>query len=175
MLRLPASRISQKLLKWRPAVKLAEQDELSAVVLAEAGLKRLGYDPRSGALQSGEFGELYSFCPSVEEMMPACGQGAIAVEVRSDDSASIELLEAIDHRETRLRVEAEREFLHLLGAGCQTPVGVLTSIEGEQIEMKVRVFDETDHSAAPREASGSINAEEGLALAAELADKVLNS
>lgn len=154
--------------------KLSEQDELVGLVLAKAGLRRLGFDPDSGVLRSEEFGELFCFCPRLEEIMPACGQGAIAVEVRSDDLESIELLQSIDDRETRLRVEAEREFLHLLGAGCQTPVGVITVINKGQLEMKVRVFDEGNMSAAPREAEGSAASEEGLALAAELADKVLS-
>lgn len=90
--------------------KLAESDAC-AIVLARAGLVRLGLAGRiSHRLEPAEF-------------LPACGQGALAVEVRHDDEALSELLRSIDHAASRAAVTAERAFLAALGGGCQVPIG----------------------------------------------------
>ena len=90
--------------------KLDESDAC-AIVLARAGLVRLGLAGRiSRRLDPAEF-------------LPACGQGALAVEVRGDDRALSELLRSIDHAASRAAVTAERALLAALGGGCQVPIG----------------------------------------------------
>lgn len=85
--------------------------ELDAVVLAYAGLARIGHT------------DLVSEIFEPDNMVPAPGQGALAVECRADDSELIELLAAIDHPATRAAVTAERCLLAALEAGCSAPVG----------------------------------------------------
>src|SRR5262245_10577281 len=89
--------------------KLAE-GEYHAIVLAAAGLRRLGLFERP----------LWPM--PVEISVPAVGQGALAVEARADDSATLALLAKLDHAESRARVEAERAFLAALGGDCHTPL-----------------------------------------------------
>ncbi len=85
--------------------------ELDAVVLAYAGLARIGHT------------DLVSQIFEPDEMVPAPGQGALAVECRTDDTELLELLSAIDHPATRAAVTAERSLLAALEAGCSAPVG----------------------------------------------------
>ena len=85
--------------------------ELDAVVLAYAGLARIGYT------------ELVTEIFEPDDMLPAPGQGALAVECRSSDTELIDLLSAVDHAATRAAVTAERSLLATLEAGCSAPVG----------------------------------------------------
>jgi len=93
--------------------------ELDAVVLAYAGLARIG----STDLVTEIFG--------TEDMVPAPGQGALAVECRAGDSPIIEVLAAVDHQVTRVAVSAERALLAALEAGCSAPVGGFASVHAE--------------------------------------------
>jgi hydroxymethylbilane synthase len=90
--------------------------ELDAVVLAYAGLARIGQT------------ELVSEIFEPDDMVPAPGQGALAVECRTDDAELIGLLSAIDHPATRAAVTAERSLLAALEAGCSAPVGGYAAI-----------------------------------------------
>jgi hydroxymethylbilane synthase len=85
--------------------------ELDAVVLAYAGLARIG------------FTDLVTEVFEPDAMLPAPGQGALAVECRAGDAALLELLAAVDHPVTRVAVTAERQLLASLEAGCSAPVG----------------------------------------------------
>jgi hydroxymethylbilane synthase len=137
------------------------------VLLAAAGLIRLGL-LKDGLIQiDGQ--TLYGLTLDPVAFLPAAGQGAIAIECRSNDDSTRTLLRAINHEETEVRVTAEREYLKLLGAGCQTPVGAHTWIRGDQLHMSVRVFDEADLSAKPRELEMSGQASDPRALALRLA------
>lgn len=95
--------------------RLAKLDrgEFDALVLARAGLIRLGLDSRAAEIIE----------PDV--VLPAPGQGALAVESRADDGRVMALLQAIDHAPTRLATSAERAFLARVEGGCQAPVGAL--------------------------------------------------
>ena len=90
--------------------KLAE-GEWEAIVLAVAGLERLG--------RAGVAGQ------ALEDFVPAPGQGALAVEARADDAPTREALSAIDHEPSHASLRAERAFTRALGASCHTPVGAL--------------------------------------------------
>ena len=92
-------------------LRKATQGEYDAIVLAAAGVLRLGFS-------SHIISEYLSF----DVMLPAPGQGAIAVQCRSDDQRTIDLLCLIDHAPTRSAVTAERAFLDGLGGGCSAPV-----------------------------------------------------
>lgn len=92
-------------------IRRIQEQGLDGIVLAVAGLRRLGLE------------EKISFTFPVEDMVPAIGQGALAVEIRSDDEATRHLVEPLDHADTRACVLAERRFLHTMGGGCQVPLG----------------------------------------------------
>jgi hydroxymethylbilane synthase len=129
--------------------KLAEDDGLDATMLAEAGLVRLGTDLKSD-LGYG----LYATPLDPETFLPAAGQGAVGFEIRKDDEDARACVQAICHAPTMLQVRGEREFLRLLDAGCHTPVGVLSWLDGETLYMRARVFDESDttNSIPPKQA-----------------------
>ena len=91
--------------------KLEEPDGPDAIVLAVAGLQRLGWTDRISEILSPEV------------CMPAVGQAALAIETRQDDRATLEAARRIDHLPARQAVTAERSFLHRIGGGCHTPVG----------------------------------------------------
>ncbi|MGE5418370.1 MAG: hydroxymethylbilane synthase [Acidobacteriota bacterium] len=95
-----------------------EQGELDAIIVARAGIVRLGYQ--------GMITEELDF-------LPAVGQGAIGIECRDGDSRILGLLARINDKTTQLTVEAERSFLSALEGGCQIPIGALAKIEGGEI------------------------------------------
>jgi hydroxymethylbilane synthase len=141
------------------------QDDLDAVVLAAAGLARLGrLDEAAEILDPGQ-------------MLPAPGQGALAVECRSGESGIVDLLAPLDDAATRAAVTAERVLLAALEAGCTAPVGALADVasgdDGDD-EIYLRgVVAAVDGSHAIRlSATGSLSAAEGLGrrLAADLLD-----
>jgi hydroxymethylbilane synthase len=115
--------------------KLADGTGYDAIMLAEAGLDRLGF------LHDSEMG-LHFHLLEEDIFFPAAGQGAIGLEIRAADAAMRACCEAISHRETMTCVTAEREFLRLLEGGCDTPVGVFCHLRGTVLEMKARVFPE---------------------------------
>jgi hydroxymethylbilane synthase len=171
-------------LKWlRPDVQIVEirgnvatrvrkvlgEEPLDAVMLAAAGLLRLGLmDAAKGELvMDGVKLAALALDPMV--FLPAAGQGAVAVECLSGSGEVRELMRGINDAETEVRVSAEREFLKILGAGCQTPVGAHTWVTGGELHMRVRVFNEQDEAAAPVEREGKSRVEEAMGLARELA------
>lgn len=106
--------------------KLLADPGLDGIILARAGLERLGlYCPR---LVMGE-GVLHLSPLPLDVFVPAAGQGTIAIQARADDARISQLAAAISDHTTRLCVRAEREFLRMLGADCSTPVGAYASID----------------------------------------------
>lgn len=173
-------------LKWlRPDVEIVEirgnvptrvkkvlgEQPLDAVLLAAAGLLRLGL--MNGSQIEIEGSTLAALTLDPTAFLPAAGQGAIAIECRADDMATIQTVRALNDAATEARVTVEREFLKLLGAGCQTPVGAHTWIKGDQLTMAVRVFNESDLSEAPVELEATGPIADPKALAADLAKRVL--
>jgi hydroxymethylbilane synthase len=113
--------------------KLINQRSWDGLILARAGLERLGLKIRENRIQ---FDGRTLFASIVEGMLPAAGQGAIALEVLEKSSAIRDLLRAVNDPETWFCVHAEREFLRLLGGGCEVPIGVratIRSAEGNDI------------------------------------------
>ncbi len=101
-----------------------EEGLIDAVVLAAAGLKRLGLEDRASEFIDPKL------------ILPAVGQGALGVECRIDDGPTNELLAAIDDPETRIRVIAERSFLARLEGGCQVPIACLARVDGERMSLE---------------------------------------
>lgn len=131
--------------------KAAVEMDFDGILLAEAGLKRLGY-PTEGILEIERY-PLFVECLPPTDFFPAAGQGAVGLEIRRGDEASGGIVDALNHGATWDRVTAEREFLRLLGAGCSTPIGVWSTLEGELLEMSAQVYAES--GGAPRLSSAS--------------------
>jgi hydroxymethylbilane synthase len=133
--------------------KCAEEENLDGIMLAEAGLRRLGYSVE-GVLEI-EGHSLYVECLSEKEFFPAAGQGAVGLEIRRGDSKAAEIIDALNHQETWIRITAERKFLHLLNAGCSTPIGVWSALKEGGLSMGARVYPEDGGTPQRAEASGS--------------------
>ena len=138
--------------------KIGGEDALDAVILAQAGLRRLGLDEASSEVLASE---LFPY---------AVGQGALGLEARADDAAVIEILQAIQCPKARAEVEAEREMMHALGAGCSLPVGACASWTEGRLTLRAQVTSvdgaervDASDSAAPEQAR-----ELGLAVAEAL-------
>jgi hydroxymethylbilane synthase len=144
--------------------KLAE-NEWDAVVLARAGLERLGLSPSDGEFRF-EAGRFFLEILPREIFLPAGGQGIIALQVRAADSAAKAVLNPVNHRESLLCLQAEREFLRGLMGDCNFPVGVLATIENGTMKLRAQVF--TDDSAAPRQAGAEGACDQAKELAEEL-------
>jgi hydroxymethylbilane synthase len=115
----PDLRVS--LLRGNVPTRLAKVRDgaFDATLLAVAGLRRLGLEAEITATMA------------LDDFPPACGQGAIAIECRADDRRTLDLLAAIDHRETSLAIACERAFLGALDGSCRTPIaGYATVHEG---------------------------------------------
>jgi hydroxymethylbilane synthase len=158
--------------------KVIAPSGLDGVLLARAGLERLGLLSAAAGANSIapvriDQATLRAAILACDEFLPAAGQGAIGLEARRDDASTLALLRSVNHAETFARITAEREFLHLLKAGCQTPIGAHCWIEGGTLHMKVRVFSEAQPSAAPLEAAASAPVSQPEKVAVALAQQVL--
>jgi len=103
--------------------------EFDAIILAVAGLKRLGFESRIRAALDPH------------ESLPAVGQGAIGIECRVDDAATHALLAPLNHAPTRICVEAERALNARLEGGCQVPIGGYAVLEGSELHLRGLVGD----------------------------------
>jgi hydroxymethylbilane synthase len=136
--------------EWRGNVptrlrKLGERADVAAIILAEAGLRRLGYALEKGKLacDSGEF-----FAASLaEHLIPAIGQGAVALQARENRPEVLEILRAINHEPTMLAIRAEREVQRLLAGDCSVPIGVRTDFADGKLKMRGILFH--PHAAEP--------------------------
>lgn len=101
--------------------------EYDAIILASAGLRRLGFGQR-----------ISQFIPA-EKMLPAVGQGALAIETRAGDEETIRLVTPLNHEPTRAACKAERALLRALGGGCQTPIAAHAVIREDQLKLDALV------------------------------------
>jgi hydroxymethylbilane synthase len=101
-----------------------DMEQYDAIVLACAGLIRLGHTDR-----------ITEMIP-VEQICPAIGQGALGIEARRDDGFTVDKLQRLNHRQTQLAAEAERAFLRRLGGGCQVPIAGYAHLENQQLRIQ---------------------------------------
>ncbi|WSC90618.1 hydroxymethylbilane synthase [Streptosporangium sp. NBC_01639] len=132
--------------------------ELQGVVLAAAGLGRLG--------RVAEISQIFE----VEEMLPAPGQGALAVECRADRDDLIAFLSVLDDARTRAAVTAERAVLNALEAGCAAPVGAYSADDGQNLILTAAVVAVDGRRAVRKSTAGTLSApmDLGRDLAAEM-------
>ena len=146
--------------------KLESGEDFDAILLAEAGLVRLGFLPETpdsgGAEDIIGMPNLTAIRLPEAEFYPAAGQGAVGLEIRNGDHRALTFCKSIRHDETWHRITAEREFLRLLDAGCHTPVGVYSSLTEGILHLRARVYQESGN-VAPKTAE--VTGTEPLAVA----------
>jgi hydroxymethylbilane synthase len=144
-----------------------ELGEFDAIILAAAGVSRLGLT------------DLVRMRLDPEQMCPAAGQGALAIEARSNDSATIAALEFLDHAPTRSAVECERAVLNALGGGCQVPIGAYASHQNGKLTLQAVVASPDGKEIIREQRSGSdpqkLGKQVGEALLAQGARRILES
>jgi hydroxymethylbilane synthase len=144
--------------EWRGNVptrlrKLGERADVSAIVLAEAGLRRLGYRLENGRLHAdgAEF-----FAASLgDKILPAIGQGAVALQSRENRPEVLEVLASINHAPTMLAIRAEREVQRLLAGDCSVPIGVRTTLQDARLHMSGILFLPTSPAPVTATAEGT--------------------
>lgn len=128
--------------------KVLDDPALDGTILAEAGLVRLGYrsatnQPMESTIKLPETGAtLQAHLLDPTKFLPAAGQGAVAFEILKSNDSARQILQQINHPATLTRITAERHFLALLQAGCDTPVGISSALDGEHIELHALVFSD---------------------------------
>ena len=143
------------------------ESDWDAIVLARAGLERLGYDLSTHAFGfEGHSLHFELLLPS--DFLPAGGQGVIALQTRKDDEGVKGLVRGINDSTTLLALRAEREFLRLLQADCNSPVGVLATIESEMMTLRAQVFEPPVLEPRTGAVQSSLQADEPSKVAAAL-------
>lgn len=100
-----------------------DEGNYDAIILAAAGLKRLGFERRISALLA------------IDEMLPQIGQGALAIETRCDDAATNSVVSVLEDTATRAAITAERAFLREVGGGCQFPIAAYAFLENNDLKL----------------------------------------
>lgn len=139
-------------------LRKSESGEVDGVLLARAGLNRLGLAARATE----------SIAPEV--MLPAVGQGALGIEQRSDDRAVSELLEPLSHLDTKILVTAERGVMHAINGNCTTPVAAFALRRGT--EMYLRAFLAEPDGSRPRRAEVTTPFPDSAELASEIGQRL---
>jgi len=136
-----------------------DEGHYDAIVLAAAGLRRLGWAERIRELID------------VEVMCPAAGQGALAIETRDDGGAGHEIARKLDHAETNAAVTAERSLLATLEGGCQVPIGAHAKFDGGVLHLLAVVASPDGTRVMRARATGR----DAVALGRELGERMLAS
>jgi hydroxymethylbilane synthase len=159
---------------------ITSTEKFEAIILARAGLERLGFDL---AIMNGQgrlfFEEKEFFVTELTDLLPAPGQGAIAVETRAENNSSEleQALKKIHHEETARCVETERLLLRYLGGGCHMALGALATIDPSSQQLHLRATYVPFPSAKLREgeATGATPEEVALRVATQLGEGLANA
>ena len=136
-----------------------DEGQFDAIVLAAAGLRRLGWQDRIAEYIGPE------------RICPAVGQGSLAIQTRSDSGAAFDACRMLDHAATRAAITAERAALEQLGGGCQVPVGIHATVHDGHIHLRGIVIS-TDGQRAVRQESSWV-VEDAAALGTALGQGLL--
>ncbi len=142
-------------------IKKLQSGTVDAVVLARAGVERLG------------MGKKISFCFDPNQFIPAPAQGTLAVQTRSDDAATTDIIAAIDDKNARITDLAERQILVTMQCGCHAPVGAFAEIAEGDIKITAFISDLKGKNFIRRQITGPI--EQAIRLAEKLAGELLKA
>ena len=161
-----------QLLNYRPDLKVEEirgnvptrfkkfdESDLDGMILAFAGVQRLGLEARISQLMPFEI------------MLPAVGQGAVAVEVRAGDERTTRLVSKLDDHSTRICITAERAFLRRLEGGCQVPIGALATLNNGVLLLNGMVGSLDGKEVFREKIEGAV--EDAEALGTRLAERLI--
>ena len=126
-------------------IKKLEEGKLDGIILAAAGVKSLNLDNK------------ISLSFKIEEVMPAVGQGIIAVQCNKNDDAVIKLLRNINDQETETCAKSERAMLQAIGGDCETAVGGLAIVENNNLKLRAQLFSDTGLESYEHELTGKIS------------------
>ncbi|MEI6276923.1 MAG: hydroxymethylbilane synthase [Prolixibacteraceae bacterium] len=141
-------------------IRKMEEGYCTVMVMAGAGLQRLGMD------------QYISELIDPERVIPACSQGAIAIEIREDDPGIANLVASINDKETLVATDAERAFLRTLEGGCQIPVGSYSRISDGKFELKGFISSISGEEFLCEEIEGPVD--QAVALSVQLAKSLLS-
>ncbi len=120
-----------------------DEGQYEAIVLASAGLRRLGWENRITELLDPDI------------MCPAVGQGALAVETRADGGEAQKIASRLEHRDSRIAVTAERAVLRALGGGCQVPIGAYATVDAGAVLLRAIIVSPDGTEIIRKEARGA--------------------
>ena len=138
-------------------IKKVEEGKFDGIVLAQAGITRLGTDTKISKLPTNDF-------------VPSPGQGALAIVSRKDNSSTLEMLKKIEDYHSRMEIEAERALSYSVDSGCRFPVGAVATSDANSLTLKVAVYSMDGKKSITLEKTGSI--EEPHALGRLLGDEL---
>jgi len=142
-------------------IKKLDKGDVDAIVLARAGVERLG------------LGHRIAFCFDPTEFIPAPAQGALAIQTRSDDVTTRKIVAAIDDRQARVAGFAERQVLVTMQCGCHAPVGAFAKITGSDIKIHAFISDLQGRNFIERQIAGPTK--KSNKLAEQIANDLLSS
>ena len=138
-------------------IKKVEEGKFDGIVLAQAGITRLGTDIKISKLPTNDF-------------VPSPGQGALAIVSRKDNSSTLQMLKKIEDYRSRMEIEAERALSNSVDSGCRFPVGAVATSDANSLTLKVAVYSMDGKKSIILEKTGSI--EEPHALGRLLGDEL---
>jgi hydroxymethylbilane synthase len=139
-------------------LKKLEQGDFDAIILARAGLERLGLGDKASII----------FDPT--QFIPSPAQGALAVEIRADDAETKEIVSKLDDKDARITTTAEREVFSALGCGCHAPAGVFAQLSDDKITISACFSDPDGSNFRDATISGPIS--DSAKLTKSVADKL---
>ena len=140
-------------------IRKLEEGEYDAIILAAAGVKRLGMEDHISA-----------YLP-LERFLPAVSQGAMAVQIREVDENTLNWVSHLDHQATRMATDAERALLKRLEGGCQVPVGALATVENNTLDLAATVCSLDGQNAVDWGCTGPV--QHAQQLGTELAEEMI--
>ena len=124
-------------------IKKVEEGKFDGIVLAQAGITRLGTDIKISKLPTNDF-------------VPCPGQGALAIVSRKDNSSTLQMLKKIEDYRSRMEIEAERALSNSVDSGCRFPVGAVATSDANSLTLKVAVYSMDGKKSIILEKTGSI-------------------
>jgi hydroxymethylbilane synthase len=123
-------------------IQKIEEKKIDAIILAAAGVKSLNLENK------------ISFTFETNEMLPAAGQGIIAVQCRKDNKLISDIIKKINNKETSLCAKAERKMLQIIGGDCETAIGGLAEIHNNNLKLKAQLFADLGNESFEHELTG---------------------
>jgi hydroxymethylbilane synthase len=142
-------------------IRKLQTTDLDAIILARAGLERLG------------LAEMISIVFDPKQFIPASAQGALAIQTRSDDQETVEIVRSLDDPSARALVLAERQVLVAMKCGCHAPVGAYAERQGEAMEIHAFIADVEGRQVIRKQAAGPVS--EAVSLGERVAQELLDA